>query len=66
MTTDLISRVLITCPETGEAVETVFRLRPTAFEALKGQHSFRCSRCGQIHAWSKSDAWLADVRPRHM
>jgi hypothetical protein len=56
--TDVISRVLIHCPETGEAVQTVFRLRPTAFEALRGEYGFRCSRCGKVHTWRKEDAWL--------
>ena len=64
--TDEIARVLIKCPETGEAVETVFRLRPSAFEGLKGQHSFRCHRCGKVHAWTKDQAWLEALGPRHM
>jgi hypothetical protein len=59
---DVIGRVLITCPETGDAVETVLRLRRTAFDALQGEHRFRCSRCGRIHAWRREDAWLEEVR----
>jgi hypothetical protein len=55
---DIVSRVLITCPETGDTVGTVLRLRPTAFDALRGEYSFRCTRCGKIHSWSKDDAWL--------
>lgn len=55
---DLIRPVLITCPNTGQAVETVLRLRLSAFEALAGQYSFRCTRCGEVHAWKKEDAWL--------
>ena len=66
MTTDLIRRVLITCPETGESVETVLRMRERNFEALNGEHRFRCTRCGQVHAWLPQDAWLEEVRPRHM
>jgi len=64
--TDVIRRVLITCPETGAPVETVFRLRQSAFEALHGEHRFRCTRCGQVHAWLKDDAWLEAVRPSQM
>ena len=63
---DSINRVLIRCPDTGEAVETVFRLRPSAFEGLKGQYSFRCPRCRNVHAWTKEDAWLEALGPRHM
>jgi hypothetical protein len=56
--TDTVSRVLINCPTTGAPVGTIFRLRPTAFESLRGEFGFRCSRCGQVHHWRKEDAWL--------
>jgi len=62
--TDVISRVLIKCPETGDSVETVLRLRGAAFEALKGEYRFRCGKCGQVHSWHKEDAWLEPARPR--
>jgi uncharacterized C2H2 Zn-finger protein len=39
-------------------VSAVLRLKPSAFEQLCGEHSFRCDRCGQIHVWSRADAWL--------
>ena len=58
---DAIQRVVIKCPATGSVVSTVLRLRPSAFEALNGQHSFRCERCGQIHAWNRQDAWLENA-----
>ena len=58
--TDVISRVLIKCPTMGANVHTVYRLRPSAFEALRGEYSFRCDRCGEIHAWRREDAWLED------
>lgn len=60
---DVISPVMITCPNTGEAVQTVLRLRPTAFEALRGEYSFRCTRCGEVHRWSRDDAWLKQPTP---
>ena len=34
---DVVSRILIQCPTTGDPVETVLRLRPSAFQALKGE-----------------------------
>jgi uncharacterized Zn finger protein len=55
---DTVHRVVIKCPSTGQVVSTVLRLRPSAFEALTGEHSFRCERCGQIHVWSRTEAWL--------
>jgi len=63
---DLVSRVLINCPSSGEPVETVLRMRPSAFESLKGQYSFRCPRCGQVHNWRREEAWLEALGPRHM
>jgi len=56
--TDVASRVLIVCPDTGEPVWTVMRLRPSAFDTLQGEYGFRCARCGQVHHWRKDDAWL--------
>ena len=64
--TDTIARVLITCPETQSPVDTVLRMRQSAFEVLKGEFRFRCARCGQVHAWKREDAWLQAVRPSHM
>ena len=61
---EVISRVLISCPQTGEVVGTVLRLRPSAFEALQGEYSFRCTRCGQVHAWRREQAWLESESPR--
>ena len=51
-------RVLINCPTTDRPVSTVLRMREPAFEALAGDHAFRCSACNQIHTWQKRDAWL--------
>ncbi len=59
---EVISRVMINCPETGAPVETVLRLRPSAFEALQGEYGFRCARCGQVHKWRKEQAWLEASR----
>ena len=56
--TDTVSRVLITCPETGDPVWTVMRLRSAALDALHGEYGFRCGRCGQVHHWRREDAWL--------
>ena len=64
MNDNIIHRVLINCPKTGEPVNTVYRLRPTAFEALNGQYAFRCARCGEIHTWRREDAWLEDASQR--
>jgi uncharacterized Zn finger protein len=60
--TDVIRRILITCPNTGESVETVLKMRQAAFEALQGEHRFRCTRCGEVHAWRREDAWLEPLR----
>jgi uncharacterized Zn finger protein len=64
--TDAVSRILITCPDTGAPVETVLRMRESAFQALQGEYRFRCRRCGRVHAWRREDAWLESVRPSQM
>ena len=61
---DIIHRVVIRCPNTGAVVSTVLRLRPAAFEALDGEHSFRCERCAQVHRWARQDAWLESAWQR--
>ncbi len=64
--TDTVSRILIQCPQTGSPVETVLRMRPSAFELLKGEYRFRCAKCGGVHSWRKEDAWLEELGPRQM
>lgn len=64
MSDTIIHRVVIKCPATGAVVSTVLRMRPSAFEALTGEHSFRCERCGQIHVWSREEAWLESAWKR--
>jgi hypothetical protein len=61
---DTVHRVVIRCPATGTVVSTVMRLRPSAFEALTGEHRFRCERCGEIHVWGRQDAWLENAWKR--
>ena len=60
--TDVISRVLIKCPKLGTNVHTEFyRLRARRpLRPLRGEYSFRCDRCGDIHTWRREDAWLED------
>jgi hypothetical protein len=57
-------RVVITCPATGSVVSTMLHLRPSAFEVLVGEYSFRCHRCGLVHIWSRGDAWLENAWKR--
>jgi len=64
MTDTAPHRVVIKCPATGAVVSTVLRLKPSAFEVLAGEYSFRCDRCGQIHAWRREDAWLESASKR--
>jgi len=58
------ARVLILCPTTGEKVPTVLKLKPEGLDSLRGGHAFRCDKCGQVHQWSKEDAWLESPRQR--
>jgi hypothetical protein len=38
--------------------------RPAAFEGLQGAYSFRCTLCGEIHSWTRADAWLEPAQMR--
>ena len=52
------------CPETDRVVPTVLRMTKPNFEALTGEHAFRCPSCGHIHRWNKQDAWVEESAPR--
>lgn len=54
-----MSQVLITCPVSGEEVPTGISLPPELFEeAVFADNSVTCPACGQVHVWSKEDAFL--------
>ena len=51
-------RVMIKCPQTGQAVQTGVALDDEAFETVKLDYSFQCPACDRTHRWTKSDASL--------
>jgi hypothetical protein len=55
-------RIMIKCPKTGKAVPTGVILEEVAFEAaLLPNSSFGpCPECGEMHSWSKEDAFFED------
>jgi hypothetical protein len=46
------------CPSTGQTVFTCQRMKPPEFEAISQEMGFRCPACGEIHKWTKAQAWL--------
>ncbi len=59
-----MARVMVTCPTTRHFVSTGVELDPEEFQRLAlGATSFRCAACGQLHTWSKADAYLEAQRP---
>ena len=53
--------VMIRCPRTGRAISTEIDTEPTVFNCLPVVSSaLRCSLCGEVHVWTKRDAWLAE------
>jgi phage terminase large subunit GpA-like protein len=53
-----LQRVMIRCPESGEAVPTGVRIDPASFEAgNRRKWTFVCPHCFREHTWSLDDAW---------
>ena len=55
-----MTRVLITCPQTGHRIFTGLDMDKEEFERaqLPEQTMKACPACGQTHTWSKQDATL--------
>ena len=58
-----MSLVMIHCPVTGETISTRHTMSESQFagEAFENA-AVRCSSCGEIHRWSKAQAWLQPFR----
>jgi hypothetical protein len=54
-----MSRVLITCPETGKNIYTGLNMEWNQLDAVEiGEHELDCPECGQRHSWTRHDAIL--------
>ncbi len=54
-----MTEILIRCPITGKDLSTGLDLIPEAFEkADLRNRSVGCPHCGQIHSWSREDAYF--------
>jgi hypothetical protein len=52
--------VVITCPDTGREVPTGLVTDITTFANLpKDKTQLSCPACGQVHDWTRRDAFLA-------
>ena len=52
--------ILINCPITGKPVLTGLFATTRSFKTLMiNTHKVNCHHCGQVHTWSKNDAYLA-------
>jgi uncharacterized Zn finger protein len=57
-----MSRVMIRCAESGEAVPAGMRLDAASFQTSDlSEQTVRCPHCGHVHTWSAKDAWIEDV-----
>lgn len=57
-------RLMITCPTTNKAVPTGMSMDQASFENPTNtmeNNSSQCAACGQMHTWSKADAFLEDA-----
>ncbi|HEY1776090.1 MAG TPA: hypothetical protein VGG41_08025 [Solirubrobacteraceae bacterium] len=55
--------LMIVCPATGELVWTGVTTSEEVLGFLDESETFRakCSACGEIHEWTRSDAQLGDA-----
>lgn len=54
-----MSRVLITCPETGKPVYTGLNMEWLNLDASQlGEYELDCPECGKRHRWTKRDCRL--------
>jgi len=52
--------IMITCPNTKQPVPTGIGADEESFRTMTLDNNFvQCSACGQLHTWSKKDAFLA-------
>jgi hypothetical protein len=55
-----VRRVMIRCPESGEAVPVGVHVSAAAFNNVTAQ-TVRCPHCGQEHTWSAKSAWTETI-----
>lgn len=56
-----MARVMIDCPETGKPVYTGLNFEESDWDAVPvGTRRVECPRCGGIHEWGRTDAYLDD------
>ncbi len=57
--------IVIKCPKGGEGVPTGMATDRPAWDRLPPiwvGEPFRCPTCGELHSWTKEDAWLEDLQ----
>ncbi len=55
--------VMIHCPVTGDAISTRHTMSEPQFATDAFENAaVRCTACGEIHKWTKADAWLQPFR----
>ncbi len=56
-----MARFVITCPKTGETVDTGMRGDRQSLESNTfTNNAVRCPHCGETHTWSSKDAQIED------
>jgi hypothetical protein len=59
--------VLITCPASGEAINTGIAVSKEVFhdpKTIMSQNVVSCPHCNQRHLWGKKDAYLEGDKPK--
>lgn len=62
-----MASVMITCPTTQKPVNTGIGATKEAFDDPKTvmqKNGASCPHCGQMHVWSREDAYLEGDKPK--
>ncbi len=61
-----MARVMIACPVTGRPIYTGVSYDEDTFETSQfADKSVFCPECGQVHTWTKHDAYLESEEDAH-
>ncbi len=58
--------IRVRCPKTSMPVDTGLHSSQDAWQTTDYTNKrFLCAACGEVHTWSKPDAWLESTSSKH-
>ena len=56
-----MGELMIRCPSKNKPISTGIQVAPGNLQKLPEVRTLtQCPRCGHVHGWMKSEAWLSD------